>query len=127
MLALHKVGACNRRPQHRCPQKVSARNGCLRPLFESGSVTYKKSSIVSPVDLPIRCDLRHNDDAKDPLGAYRLEFKVSVPTTEFENQQTLTGPKTDRAHFFKLLSGFWSTWHIKQSLGRKLKGNGQAS
>lgn len=70
------------------------------PLFESGSVTYKKSSIVSPVDLPIRCDLRHNDDAKDPLGAYRLEFKVSVPTTEFENQQTLTGPKTDRAHFF---------------------------
>lgn len=70
------------------------------PLFESGAVTYKKSSLVSPLEIPIRCDLRHNDDAKALKSTYRLEFKLSIPTTEFEDPKALVGPKTERAHFF---------------------------
>ena len=96
------------------------------PQFESGNITYKKESsggratMTSPIGLPIRCDLRHNDDAKDPKGEYKLEFKLSVPTTEFENPEKLQGAKTERAHF---VENFYSVFGPHGSSNKVLADN----
>lgn len=77
------------------------------PQFENSAIVYKReagsgksASIITPITLPIRCDLRCDPDAKSAKLTYKLEFKVSVPISEFGNEKELTDPKTNRAQFF---------------------------